>query len=196
MKHFLATLLCAGLAALPAAAQETDATDQSVFIFGGRYHSGHQEDIFTPLGPFGFDYEDNYVFGAGYQQFFYTMGDLRFGLEAGTAIGVGDAVRGEIWGGVVGRYDGIDLGPVTVSPAVTFGLSAITNTIGIESNRIAPGADPTLLFYVAPEISVWQNDHPELEYFFRIQHRSGAGGLLGGMGDGHNAAAIGVRYKF
>lgn len=179
------------------AALAAEADDQSVFVFGGRYHTGHMEHILNPLGRFGLDYEDNYVAGGGYQQFFLENGDLRFGVEAGAAIGAGvDGARGEVWGGLVGRYEGLEFGEINVAPSLTLGASAITNTIGTESNRVAPGADPHVLFYIAPEIAVSHDSHPETEVFFRIHHRSGAWGTLNGMGDGHNASTVGVRWKF
>lgn len=178
-----------------ARAAETD--DQSVFVFGGRYHTGHMEDILNPLGPFGLDYEDNYVAGGGYQQFFLENGDVRVGVEAGAAIGFGaDGARGEVWGGLVGRYEGLEFGAINIAPSLTLGASVITNTIGIESRRVAPGADPHVLFYIAPEISVSHDANPNTEVFFRIQHRSGAWGTFNGMGDGHNASTVGVRWKF
>jgi hypothetical protein len=185
----------AAFGATATAADETD--DQSVFVFGGRYHTGHMEHILNPLGPFGLDYEDNYVAGGGYQQFFLENGDVRVGVEAGAAIGFGaDGARGEVWGGLVGRYEGLEFGDVNIAPSLTLGASAITNTIGIESDRVAPGADPHVLFYIAPEIAVSHDAHPETEVFFRIQHRSGAWETLNGMGDGHNASTVGLRWKF
>jgi hypothetical protein len=186
------------ISASPALAQDDPTRDQSVFGFVGRFHTGHMEHILNPTGPLNLDYENNFVLGGGYQQFYLEpWEDVRFGWEAGVALrGGDDPVSGEVWAGLVGRYDGWRIGDVNISPSVTFGLSAITDTIGIETDRVAEGANPHLLFYIAPEISASIGENAQTEVFFRVQHRSGAWGQLGQMGDGHNANAIGVRYKF
>jgi len=197
MLKYLSFLVLGALFLGASWAEAAESDDQSVFVFGGRYHTGHMEHILNPLGPFGLDYENNYVAGGGYQQFFLEGGNVRFGIEAGAAIGFGeDGSRGEVWGGLVGRYEGLQFGEINVAPSLTLGASAVTNTIGIESNRVAPGADPHVLFYIAPEIAVSHDAHPETEVFFRIQHRSGAWGAIAGMGDGHNASTVGVRWRF
>lgn len=182
---------------LPAVAQEATG-DRTVFIFTGRYHTGHIEHNVIPPGPLGLDYEDNYVAGGGVQQFQPDDDGkgVRIGWEGGAAIRTGESTSGEAWTGVVGRVDGMHIGPVNVSPAVTFGVSAVTDTIGIETERTADGSNPHLLFYIAPEINLSLGDNPDTEVFVRLQHRSGAWGTLNGMGDGHNANAVGIRWRF
>ena len=182
--------------AFPVAAEEPG--DNRVFVFTGRYHTGHMEHILNPAAPLGLDYEDNYVAGVGVQQFVPDEDGkgVRIGWEGGAAIRTGESTSGEAWTGIVGRVDGAHIGPVNVSPALTVGLSAVTDTIGIESERVAEGADPHLLFYIAPEINVSVGENADTEVFMRVQHRSGAWGLLNDMGDGHNATAVGMRWRF
>ena len=193
----LATAL--GSSALPALAAEASATlpDQAVFAFGGRYVNAYIENS---LVPFVANYEDNFVLGGGYQQFVLEpLPQLRLGLELGVALrGGAGIVSGEAWGGAVARYDGFHLGEnLRVSPSITVGLSTITNPIGVEADRARTlNADPTLLFFMAPELSMATLDNPDTEYFIRLQHRSGAWGTLGGMSDGANAQVLGVRHHF
>ncbi|GLQ52993.1 hypothetical protein GCM10010862_02510 [Devosia nitrariae] len=182
------------LSLAPAIAQE--AVDEAAFVFAGRFYSEHLEDQLNPLGPFGVDYEDNFLIGGGYQRFYLGPDWLRFGWEAGATVGFGEDVRGEAWAGLVGRFDAISIGQVHISASLTAGMSAITNTIGIETERVAPGANPHLLFYVAPEIGLSLDSQPNLEAFMRVQHRSGGWGLIGSMGDGHNATSVGMRWRF
>ena len=178
--------------------RETDATSlQSVFVFGGRYYSGYIE---TGLNPFKADYENNYILGAGYQRFLPgTWHDWRLGLEVGLAARMGDSSSAEMWAGGVVRFDGIVLGKVRISPAITLGVSAESGTVGIEAQHaqeVDGGGDPALLFYMAPEINVSWTDNPNLEVFWRLQHRSGAWNTLGNMRDGANATTVGLRWKF
>lgn len=188
--------LIAGISASPAPALAQETADEAAFVFAGRFYSEHMEDLLNPLGPFGVDYEDNFLIGGGYQRFYLGPDWLRFGWEAGGSVGFGEDVRGEAWAGLVGRFDAISIGQVHISASLTAGMSAITNTIGIETDRVAPGANPHLLFYIAPEIGVALDSQPNMEAFMRVQHRSGSWGLIGGMGDGHNATSVGVRWRF
>ncbi len=139
------------------------------------------------------------MLGAGYQTFFAEpLPDWHLGAEIGAAFRGGSGLSGEIWGGAVARYDGFRLGEdLRVSPSVTFGLSAITDPMGIEADRAQQRqANPAVLFYLTPEVSFSSVDNPATEVFFRLHHRSGAWGTLGGMGDGANAQVLGVRHRF
>jgi hypothetical protein len=171
--------------------------DESVFIFGGRYHKGYFGHTFTP-NPIP---EDFYGLAVGYQKFFITDPEgWNWGLETGVAGRFGDGpATAEIWAGGVGRYNGWVFGDtVRVSPSLTLGLSAVTDTFGIAKEREeAQDKSAKLLFYVGPEISFSHVDNPELEVFWRAQHRSGAWGTTGLAAiDGANAAMVGVRFKF
>ncbi|NNH33575.1 hypothetical protein C9413_30575 [Rhizobium sp. SEMIA 4085] len=102
-----------------AQAQNRD-INQSVFAFGGTMVDA---DILQASNPFGVTYEDLPIFGLGYQYFPARMGSFRFGLEAGLAGRYGGHPNAEFWGGVVGRYDGFEIGDtVRISPAFTFGI--------------------------------------------------------------------------
>ncbi|CDP50505.1 hypothetical protein [Paradevosia shaoguanensis] len=168
--------------------------DQAIFVFGGRYY---EETFFTGMQPWAVTYENNFVLGGGYQQFWLNHPTgLRIGGEAGAALRMGDSFSGEAWAGIVARFDGLVLGDtVRIAPSVTFGLTAETAPVGIEAGNRG-GGDSTLLFYIGPELNVSWVDHPETEVFWRIHHRSGAWGTLGNMADGANASSFGVRWKF
>ncbi|UJQ95011.1 hypothetical protein [Mariluticola halotolerans] len=170
--------------------------DKAVFAFGGRLINDNFENSFIPFIP---PYEDNYVVGAGYQQFFYEpVENWKIGLEIGAAARFGEALTGEVWAGAVTRYDGLVIGDtMRISPALTFGLSAITQSMGVETLReTINNGNASLLFYLSPEISLGMTDTPNTEVFYRLHHRSGAWGFLGGLADGHNAHTIGLRQHF
>ena len=182
----------------PAAALEPEAErkasfDQAVFGFGGPVTASDDN-------PFTSEYEDNFVVGAGYQHFVLEWPEtLHFGGEIGLAGRFGESDSAEIWGGVVARYDGFTLfDTARLSPALTFGLSAITSPmVGREqNNEIRDKGDATLLFYLGPELSLSFTDHPQLELFWRVHHRSGARGTLNDMHGAANANTFGLRWRF
>ncbi|WP_375599308.1 hypothetical protein [Devosia sp. Naph2] len=171
----------------------TARNDESVFIFGGPMSSGYFGDalVFWNSG-----YEPNYFAGVGYQRFFYEYESFALGLEAGIGIRTGQSTSAEAWAGLVGRLTEVEFGPLNITPSITGGFSVVTDTIGVETTRTtASGDSATLLYYLAPEIAVSHDDHPQWEAFGRIQHRSGGFGTIAHI-DGSNAVTLGVRYKF
>ena len=110
--------------------------------------------------------------------------------------GLGNSV--EFWGGLHLRYTGLVLFEnVRIAPGVTFGLSAITNPVGIEAQRqIDAHGNATVLGYLGPELALSFRQLPNLELVYRIQHRSGALGRIGNMWEGANANVFGMRYRF
>lgn len=170
--------------------------DESISIFAGRFHEGFFGHSFTLQAPF----EDNYMVAAAYQKFYvFDAKGWDFGLEVGLAGRMGESQSAEVWAGGVGRYQGWVLGDtIRVAPAITLGLSAVTDTIGVEKER--EGRQPlsaNLLFYLAPELSFSHVDNPEFEVFWRAHHRSGAWGVTGLAAiDGANAVTAGLRFKF
>lgn len=199
-----AAFLAAGLLAIPSAVAAADdwptnaeEPDRAVFGFVGALTSG---DMAESANPFGVGYEDHPVFGLGYQLFPYSIGDVRLGFEAGVAGRFGGKPSAEFWGGAVARYDGFVIADrLRIAPAVTFGLSLVTRTHeGREQQQedASEDGDASFLFYLGPEIAVSPADNPNFEIFWRLHHRSGAGGALGNMEGASNANVIGVRYKF
>src|SRR5690606_7626497 len=177
MKRYV--LAAAAIAvALPAFAQ-TDTSippdeDQKIFVFGGRMGASTMDGM---LFPFTAEYEDAIILGGGYQQFFAEpFEDFKVGLEVGAAIRTGVETTGELWGGVVGRYDGwVIEDSLRISPSLTFGISTVTGTMGAEARREqADGLPGDILFYLSPEISFASMDNPQSEVYWRLHHRSGA----------------------
>jgi hypothetical protein len=174
---------------------QTKSTNDSVSLFGGRFTNQYFENS---LVPFASTYEDNFLVGGFYQHFFLgNDGGLRLGVEAGAAMRIAGEQSVELWGGGVARYEGLHLGGINLVPAVTVGVSLETAPVGIEVARAQEmGGDPTALFYLAPEIAMSSSDNPNVEFFYRVHHRSGAWGTLGEMRDGANAQVIGIRTRF
>lgn len=192
---FVSIALSASLIALPACAQTAEQSpDRNVFVLGGRMASGYMHDM---LIPFTVPYEDTVILGIGYQQFFaQPRDDVRIGLEVGAAARIGTQSSGELWGGVVGRYDGWAINGVRISPSLTFGVSVVDQTVGVEAERaVRDGYPGNILFYLSPELSVSTEDNPDTEVFWRIHHRSGAWNSFGGGGTA-NATTVGIRTSF
>ena len=199
-RTFLPVSIAIGGLAAPALAQEQTpppaATNSNVFVFGGVYSSESVGETFNFIGT---DYQDAYMLGGGYQHFFLgAENGFQAGLEAGAALRKGPGVSGEAWAGVVLRSDGfIKNDHVKISASITGGLSLITDPLDVEVAReISRDGDSTFLFYMAPEISISAADNPNMEAFWRVQHRSGGWNTLGHMGEGANANTLGVRWKF
>ena len=150
--------------------------------------------------PFGGELEYNYIVGGIYHREYFALGaGFYSGAEVGLSVrfGDGEPTSGEIFGGATIRHRGVDIGPVNIAPRMTFGLSAVTDTIGVATRRArVAGTNGTLLFYLGPELSLSFKQIPKTEFFYRTHHRSGANGILSNMGGGHNAHAFGVRRNF
>lgn len=152
--------------------------------------------VFKQIDPPTEGFEDNYLLGLGYQRGWGDMNGALYGVEAGLAGRFGETTSLEAWGGLFARYN-FDIGPIRLAPALTFGLSGVTNYMaGGETERIEEfDGDGHLLFYLGPEISVGPTDG-NYEVFARMHHRSGAWGTLGGVHGDADVAAIGFRSFF
>lgn len=180
----------------PAQAQsqsELENRDEAVFVMGGPFTTGYFGDAFS----FWEDhYESNFFVGIGYQRFLYEYESFKLGVEAGIGLRNGVQTSAELWGGLVARLTEFSVGDFTIAPSVTAGLSVVTDTIGIETERAERlGHGVPVLYYLAPEIAISHAAYPEWEAFGRIQHRSGGFGTIADI-DGSNAAVLGVRFKF
>lgn len=198
-------------------------TPNSVFIFGGRMSSTNigSTALFN-LALYGTRQAgqrwDNSIFGAAYDR---DMVGFGHGLVLGAEVGFADRTGNyalccepivlsdrilqsyEFWGGPQIRYAGVLLfNAIRVGGAVTFGLSAATNSIGRELDReLTTGANPHLLYYLGPEFDFSTPSLPNVEVVVRLQHRSGCKAFgflptLGNMQEGYNADVVGLRYRF
>lgn len=163
--------------------------DEAFFGFAGRMMA----EVYNPFG----GWEGNYYLGGGYQRLWGDPDGFRYGGEVGVTARFGPESSLEGWAGVVGRYDW-NLGPVRAGLSMTFGLSAVSNTlVGRErESEEFHGGNAALLFYLAPELSLSLSDHPETELFLRLHHRSGAWETLGDMAAGADAGVVGLRWHF
>ena len=196
---FISSVAVVAAAALisggPAAAQSAPAVtyDHDVFFFAGRYEN---QDFGYSFNPVNAPYDSDSVIGGGYQQFFSNWNGLRFGAEVGLAARFSAVTSAELWGGFVGRYDGFAIGPVRISPALTFGLSAVSGYVTSEAEQVPGlGKDVPVLFYLGPELNFSLDSQPNIEAFIRIQHRSGGYGTIAKI-DAANADTLGIRWKF
>jgi hypothetical protein len=187
----------------------------SVYFFTGRLSA-------TSLGStlqFNFDHPshemtyDNYIAGAAFSRDLYRLGlGFTFGAEIGAAERFGPYasccnpvvrpsswVRSEeLWAGPRISHEGfVFFNTIRVAGATTWGLSFTDGSIGFERGReIAWNGSARVLFYFGPELIVSLQKFPDVEFVFRLHHRSGANGTLGNLREGYNANVFGIRYKF
>ena len=175
-------------------AQEIRFRQDSIFIFGGIFTKNPIGKSLLPLVP---RYEDNFILGAAFQRKVYDLGPLVLGWEVGGAGRFGESGSGEVWGSGWFRFVAFSNGNIVITPGMGIGLSAVTNTIGIERQReIAANGNATLLGHLSPEIAVSFRNMPNMSLVYRIHHRSGLFGHLFKMNEGHNAQVIGIRWSF
>lgn len=193
-----AALVCVILSCSAAAAEdlfELHAPVSSVFMFGGILNGGNLGQTLLVVGN---SYENSGIAGAAYRSEFISVFDhFELGLETGGAARFGDGTSGEFWGGPSLTYNGLNFGWINVAPSGVFGLSAITSPTGVERARaIEHGGNETLLFYIGLEVAFSSPATPSWELVYRVHHRSGGYGTLGGVLEGHNANVIGFRHRF
>lgn len=167
----------------------------SVFVFGGVYSQRSMRKTASIVDT---EYDSNFPLGLGYQRYWWSLWDFRIGGEVGVAARFGDPFSVELWGGAVLRYDGLVIADrVKITPGITAGLSGVTATMGVERDReMSHGGDAQLLFYLGPEVAVSHTRYPNLELFYRLHHRSGAGGVINGINEGYNANVVGLRFLY
>jgi hypothetical protein len=165
-----------------------------VLLFVGQFTTVDVYRSLLPTAP----HESNYIAGGAYERDFFQKWGFALGTEIGAAerFGMGKSV--EVWGGLNVRYTAfVFLNSVRIIPGITFGLSAITRPVGIEAEReAAVQGDARLLGYLGPELAVSFVNFPNLEFVYRLQHRSGANGTLGKLSDTANANVFGLRFRF
>jgi hypothetical protein len=178
----------------PASAYPSDVPQTRLHFFFGQYTTDNMGDTL-----FKANYEKNQVLAGAYSRDFLELGyGLHLGSEVGVAIRFGTNVTGELWSGVVIRHKGFTSREgINVALSFTVGLSAISKSMGEEIKReIGRGGNASFLFYLGPEIVVTFPGLRCWEFVYRLHHRSGAGGTLGGLYEGYNSNTFGLRYRF
>lgn len=166
-----------------------------IHIFTGKYTTGSMGDSSNFVQV---DYENNFLAALAYsrdiKEIFFN---IRVGPEIGAATRFGEQSAHELWGGIFFRHCGFHIKNLKVSLGVTGGLSLVDKPIGKEKQR-SEGVDrkSEILFYLGPEFSFSLEKCPNIELVYRLHHRSGADGTLGGLKEGHNANTLGIRYRF
>jgi len=165
-----------------------------VLLFAGQFTTVDVYRSLLPTAP----HEANYIAGGAYERDFYQRWGFALGTEIGAAERFGMGKSFEAWAGLNVRYTAfVFLNSVRIIPGITFGLSAITRPVGIEAERETDvQGDARLLGYLGPELAVSFVNLPNLEFVYRLQHRSGANGTLGKMSDTANANVFGIRFRF
>ena len=185
------TLFCC-----PSFADSTNAPKNRIYAFIGQYTTvsmGESAKAFRA------DYEKNYPVAVAYDRDLMKLGyGFHMGGEVGLLNRFGISSSAEAWSGVVIRHEGITSRErITISLSLTVGVSLISKAIGAEYDReVSRRGNAIFLFYLGPEIALSLPGLRPWEIVYRLHHRSGANGTLGGMSEGHNANTIGLRYRF
>jgi hypothetical protein len=212
--------LNAGLAALlafwfatPSIAQSEKAhqprgAPQAIMVFGGWASETNFTDMFEK--PWTIKFNDIQVVGASYSRRLGTVAEIvnytGFGYlgdhfaieaEAGVSGRFGDESLGEVWGALYLRYDGFPWNDfVFTTIGANTGLSLLTETSDFEEWRDSNGKSEELLHYLGPEITFANPENKDLEFVFRLHHRSGVFGRFNGVVSGSTFLSTGVRVRF
>ncbi|MCZ0961047.1 hypothetical protein [Paracoccus benzoatiresistens] len=188
--------LCLIMAQPLSAQEEKQLHERNIFVFTGRMMD---EDIGQSLNVLGGDYEDNYITGLGYQDFFLRARRIDIGYELGAAKRYGDDSTAEIWAGLVARVEDIHLAEnLFFSPSIVIGLSHVDAIHAGREERLEEKyeGDASLVFYFSPEIDFKLSPQSRYSFFWRLHHRSGAWRTLGNMKGASNANVFGIRMRF
>jgi hypothetical protein len=166
-----------------------------IFLFAGQFTTVGIGASLLPINPW---HENNYLAGGAYERDFLQRGGFAVGGEVGVAQRFGMGSSTEVWAGLNVRYTAlVFLNSVRIIPGITVGFSAINKPLGTEAERQAErNGDARLLGYLGPELAVSFVGLPNLEFVYRLQHRSGANGVFGKMAEGANANIVGIRFRF
>ena len=165
-----------------------------LFLFAGQFTTVGIGQSLLPTAP----HESIYLAGGAYERDFFQRWGFALGTEVGVAQRFGMGSSTEVWAGLNVRYTAlVFLNGVRIVPGITFGFSAINKPVGFEAVREAEAnGDARLLGYLGPELAVSFVSLPNLEFVYRLQHRSGANGTFGKMSEGANANIVGIRFRF
>ena len=129
---------------------------------------------------------------------FGSYGDnLTVEAEIGLSDRFGKENLGEVWTALYLRYDGFQWNDkVYTTLALDTGVSMLTDTSKFELSRDSGGQSSELLHYLGPEVTFADPDNKDLEWVFRLHHRSGVFGVIDGVRAGSTFASVGVRIRF
>ena len=182
--------------------------DDSVMLFAGQASETNFMDIMVM--PWAIEMNDIGVIGASYAHRFGTVselvGDVLPGhigdyltveAEGGTSFRFGDESLGEAWTALYLRYDNLPWNDtVYTTIGVNTGLSLLTDSSDFEAGRDSEGRSSKFLHYMGPEITFADPDNKDLEFVFRLHHRSGVFGLFDDVVSGSTFLSTGIRIRF
>lgn len=126
------------------------------------------------------------------------IGDyLTIEAEGGTSFRFGDEKLGEAWTALYLRYDNLPWND-TVFTTIGFntGLSLLSDPSEFEQSRDSNGNGSRLLHYLGPEITFASPSNKDVEFVFRLHHRSGVFGLFDDTVSGSTFLSSGLRIRF
>ena len=175
--------------------------DCGIAVYGGREVTEAMSKIFvtSPNFPWRWDYGNGGVIAGTLSRRLVTLWQgLDIEPEIGVAQPFGNLHATEGWLALQIRWTIFPWNDsVRTTIALVDGLNFATKVDAEERLRSTPGHHGSVVLNnFTVEASFAAPSHPNYEFIFRFQHRSGAYTLFNGVYGGAQFATIGVRYRF
>jgi hypothetical protein len=169
----------------------------AVAVFVGRSAPTNFTQIITQ--PWTTKFEDTAMVSLTYNRRLFTVIDhLDIEAELGIAKRFGEADEWEFNTGILLRWTWFPWNDVirTTLGISVFGPSYATGISQTEKDKSGNDKGNRWLNFFAPELTFADPDNPELEFVFRLHHRSGIFGVYEGVDGGSTFISTGLRYRF
>ncbi len=172
--------------------------DCGVLVFGGQSFTATslQKIIFHFIPPSKWQFDNSYFFGVTVSRPLIEYSDW-FDIEPEVGIGkrFGDMTEAEFWGAMYFRFKFFPENKyLLTSLALSSGLDYATGISALERKK-ARGNPSEVMHYFSPEVTFALPSHPQDELVVRIQHRSGAYGVINNA-SGAQFLTVGIRILF
>jgi hypothetical protein len=192
---------CGGNCAVHGYVGQFTNTDQSAIL-------GLNSSFIPDAGDFvpvwDYDWRSSYIAAMAFSRRVVSIGNaLDIEIEAGAAQRFGRMDATEVWGAVYVRWTKFPWNKyLRTTVALSTGFNYATEIEWLERQRDIKSSGSRLLHFLSPEITFALPQYKELEFVFRIHHRSGGANIVGkmdifnGVAAGAHHATAGVRYRF
>jgi hypothetical protein len=173
--------------------------DCKAHVYGGVFVRTGLTTIAKELRtPFQWRYDSDYLVAGAVSRPVLEIGSFaQAELELGLGQRFGEQDEQEVWGALYLRQKKFPWnGYVVTTVAINTGLNYATGISAKEVQRSGNLKGSKLLHYLAPEITLAHPDYPDIEFVFRLHHRSGGYGVISDTKGGAQYATVGVRVPF
>jgi hypothetical protein len=175
--------------------------DCAVLVFGGQSVNSNVKNIFFKgIPPWQWGYDEGSFLGVAASRRVVTLFDfVTFEAEIGAGKRFGNQHEGEFWGAIYGRISKFPWNDYIVTTiALSTGLNYATGISEFEKEHsgLTPPDGVHVLHYFAPEITFALPAAPDKQLVVRLQHRSGAFGVVSNANSGATYLTGGFRFWF